>query len=200
MRARHPEAFERFIKAQTQMLATNNVIVLNQIGSAAMHYLSNHILTIPGVLSLVPSTSVNDDVKYKILIHHKNYHQVRDYLEERIPKWFDEHIEPDAKALEHCYPSTPEVAPIKSVGGSQADHTNMSISMNTAMSISSNISHDSPPTFIYQKDQFSSSTDASTLGCSHTILSIHRSSWADRLRSSSTNSSYELKSSKDSEN
>ena len=87
MRARHPEAFERFIKAQTQTLATNYVILLNHIGPDAMHYLSDRILATSGVVSMLPSFSVNEDGKYKVLVHQKNYHRVRSHLNEVIPKW-----------------------------------------------------------------------------------------------------------------
>jgi hypothetical protein len=71
MRARHPEAFERFIKAQTQTLATNFVILLNHIGPDAMHYLSDRILATSGVVSMLPSFSVNEDGKYKVLVHQR---------------------------------------------------------------------------------------------------------------------------------
>jgi hypothetical protein len=114
MRARHPEAFERFIKAQTQMIAKNNVIILNHIGVDAMHCLSDCIVAIPGILALLPTASVNEDGKYKVLVHQKDYHQVRNFLKDILPKWYDEHLEPDAKAPEYCYPGPPEVSPIQS--------------------------------------------------------------------------------------
>jgi hypothetical protein len=64
MQACHPEAFEHFIKAQTQTLATNYVILLNHIGPDAMHNMSDHILATSGVVSMLPSFSVNKDGKY----------------------------------------------------------------------------------------------------------------------------------------
>jgi hypothetical protein len=113
-------------------------------------------------LSLLPSNTVDEDGKYKVLAHQKNYHRVRDHLKEVIPKWYDEFVEPDAKAPEYRYPGPPGVSPIKSDNDSQGDQTHMSISINTAMSRSSNNSQDSPPIFIYPSDQ-QSFTDASTL-------------------------------------
>jgi hypothetical protein len=86
MRARHPDAFERSIKAQTQMIASNYVIIIDHIGLDAMHYLSHHITSVPGVSSLLPSNTVDEDGKYKVLVHQKNYHRVRDHLKEVIPK------------------------------------------------------------------------------------------------------------------
>jgi hypothetical protein len=198
MRARHPEAFERFIKAQTQMIATNYVIVLNHIGPDAMHYLSDRILAISGVLSLLPCVSVNEDGKYKVLVHQKNYHQVRTYLKDVVPKWYEEYVEPDAKAPDNRYPGQPEVSPIESDGISQGDHTYMTVSINTAMSISSNISNNSPPSFIYPKDQ-QSTTDESTLGGSQATSSNIGRSWADKVRGSRISSSSEPTSTVESE-
>lgn len=198
MRGRHPEAFERFIKAQTQTLATNYVILLNHIGPDAMHYLSDRILATPGVLSLLPSISVNDDGKYKVLVHQKNYHQVRNHLKEVIPKWYQEYVEPDAKAPEHRYPGPPEVSPIESDGLSQGENTYLTISINTAMSIGSNISNESPPSFIYPKDHHSA-TDESTLGGSQANSSNIGKTWADKVRGSRTYSSSEPTSTADSE-
>lgn len=175
LRERHPDdAFERFVKAQTQMLATNYVILLNHIvGPDAMHYmyLSDRILAVSGVVSLLPSISVNEDGRYKVLVHQKNYHEVREYLKKVIPEWYEEYVEPDAKAPEYRYPGPPEVSPIESDGISQGDQSYLSISINTAMSISSNISNDSPPSFVYPKDQ-QSTTDDSTLGGSQAKSSI----------------------------
>lgn len=198
LRARHPDAFERFVKAQTQMLATNYVILLNHIGPDAMHYLSDRILAISGVVALLPSISVNEDGRYKVLVHQKNYHKVRDYLKQAIPEWYEEHVEPDAKAPEYRYPGPPEVSPIESDGISQGDQTYLSISINTAMSISSNISNDSPPSFIYPKDH-QSATDDSTLGGSQANSSIIGKTWADKVRGFRTYSSSEPPSTVESE-
>jgi hypothetical protein len=190
MRARHPEALERFIKAQTQTLATNYVILLNHIGPDAMHYLADRILATTGVVSMLPSLSVNEDAKYKVLVHQKNYHRVRNHLKEVIPKWYEEYVEPDAKAPEYRYPGPPEVSPIESDGISQGVHTYLSISINTAMSINSNISNDSPPSFVFSKDQ-QSTTDESTLGGSQANSSNIGRTWVDKVRGSRTYSSSE---------
>ncbi|KAI2491612.1 hypothetical protein MHU86_22956 [Fragilaria crotonensis] len=198
MRTRHPEAFERFIKAQTQMIATNYVIILNHIGPDAMHYLSDRISAIPGILSLLPCASVNEDGRYKVLVHQKNYHKVRDHLKDVIPKWYDEFVEPDAKAPEYRYPGPPEVSPIESDGDSQGDQSYLTISINTAMSIGSNLSTDSPPIFVYPKQQ-QSSTDNSTFGGSQAMSSLNGRSWAETARGSRAHSSTDFKSSEESD-
>ena len=110
MRNHHHEAFKDIIKAQTQMISTNYVVVINNLGPDAMHSLSDRIDAIEGVLSLLPCKSVNEDGKYKVLVHQKNYHRIHQYLKEVIPKWYEEYVEPDAKAPEGRYPGNPEVS------------------------------------------------------------------------------------------
>ena len=119
-------------------------------------------------------------------------------MKEVIPKWYEEYVEPDAKAPENRYPGPPEVSPIESDGISQGDHTYLSISINTAMSINSNISNDSPPSFIFPKDQ-QSTTDESTLGGSQANSSNIGRTWADKVRGSRTYSSSEPTSTAESE-
>ena len=48
MRQQNPEALHKLIRAQTQYIATNRVILLNYIGEGAMLYLEQHICAIPG--------------------------------------------------------------------------------------------------------------------------------------------------------
>ena len=189
MRNRHPEAFERIIKAQTQMISTNYVVVINNLGPDAMHYLSDRITAIDGVLSLLPCKSVNEDGKYKVLVHQKNYHRVRQYLKDVIPQWYEDYVEPDAKAPEGRYPGKPEVSQTDSDGYSQGDNSYMNISINTAMSLGSAISNDtSPPSYVYQREKNespdASTIDTSTLGDSRTHSSGHQRSWADAVKKS----------------
>jgi hypothetical protein len=66
------------------------------------------------------------------------------------------------------------------------------------MSISSNISNDSPPSFIYPKDH-QSTTDDSTLGGSQANSSIIGKTWADKVQGFQTNSSSEPPSTVESE-
>ena len=198
MRTRHPDAFERFIRAQTQMISANYVVILNHIGPDAMHYLSERILAISGVISLLPCRSVHEDGRYKVLVHQKNFHCIRAHLKEVIPTWYEQYVEPDAKAPEFRYPGKPEVSPIDSDGFSQAGNQSyMTISINTAMSIGSTISNGSPPSYVYQSERHVS-TDTSTIGGSKTTSSSYGRSWADTIRDSSLSSIQHLRSTKDS--
>ena len=165
------------------------------MGPDAMHYLSDRISAISGVLGLLPCATVNEDGKYKVLVHQKNYHRVRDHLKDVIPKWYNDFVEPDAKAREFQYTGPPEVSPIKSDGDSKGDRTYMTISVKTAMSFGSNLSNESPPIYVLYPKEQQVSTDAATIGGSQATSSINGRSWADTARGSQTISSLELRSS-----
>ncbi len=125
------------------MIATNYTVILNHIGPDAMYYLSEKILAVPGVKLILPCHTVTEDGRYKILVHQKDYHRVREHLKEVLTHWYDTYVEPDAKVPDTRYPGKPEVSPIESDGFSQGNNTYMTVSINTAMSISSAVSNDS---------------------------------------------------------
>ncbi len=131
------------------------------------------------------------------MVNQKNYHQARDCLKEVIPQWYDEYVEPDAKATENHYPGKPEVSLIASDGFSKGENTYMLVSINTAMSISSAMSNDSPPSYVYKQER-QLPTDASTLDGSRAPSSVHGRCWADTVRESSSSfSSHDQKNSKE---
>ena len=134
-----------------------------------------------------------------MLVHQKNYHQVQNHLKEVIPTWYEEYVKPEAKAHEGCYPGPPEVSPIEADGRSQSDHTYLTISINTAMSISSNISNDSPPTFIYRREQQSTTGESTLRGSQANSSNVGRSSWEDKVCGFYTSSSSEPPSTAESE-
>jgi len=78
MRSKHPEAFLRAIRVQTQTMATNRTIVLNNIGTDAILYLSHWIEYIDGVKDIVP------DGKFRILVTQQDFHRVRNVLIENL--------------------------------------------------------------------------------------------------------------------
>ncbi len=97
MRSRHPEAFEKMIRAQTHSLANNYVIILNYVGPDEMHYISDRILASKGVQAILPGKSVNTDGKYKILLHKSHYHAARDRMG-ALTNWIYDHVAPGAQA------------------------------------------------------------------------------------------------------
>jgi hypothetical protein len=178
MRSRHPEAFEKMIRAQTHSLANNYVIILNHVGLDVMHYISDRILARTGVQAILPGKSVNTDGKYKILVHKSHYHATREYIMSELTSWINDHVAPDAQATLAKYPGPPEVALIGSDGFSCGKQSYMTISVNTAFSIGSAISDSSPPNYVFQ-DKKAPSGDTSTLGGSRATLSSRPRTWAD---------------------
>ena len=88
-------------------------------------------------------------------------------MKEVIPHWYKKYVAPDGKAAEGRYPGKPKVSKINSDEFSQGGQSYMTISINTAMSISSAISTDSTPSYVYQRKK-PVATDTSTLGGSRT--------------------------------
>jgi hypothetical protein len=91
MRSRHPEAFEKMIRAQTHLLANNFVILLNYVGPDVMHYISERILATKGVQAVLPCKSLNEDGRYKILVNKNDYHVTRAHIKEELQNWIKEH-------------------------------------------------------------------------------------------------------------
>jgi hypothetical protein len=131
MRSKHPEAFVRAISMQTQTLSTNRTIVLNNIGTEAMMYLSHWIEQIEGVEEIVPYKTVEVDGRYRILTKLKEFQRIRNYIMEQLPRWYEDHVAPDAQPRFGRFPGDPEVAPIKSDWYS--DDSYMASSINTLM-------------------------------------------------------------------
>jgi hypothetical protein len=179
MRSRHPDAFEKMIRAQTHLLAHNFVIILNYVGPDVMHYISERILAMDGVQAVLPCKSINEDGKFKILVNKDHYHDTRAYLMEKLKNWINDQVAPDAKLTLTKYPCAPEVAPINSDGFSRGEHSYMNISVNTAFSIGSKLSDSSPPTYVFQDTRTLS--DDSSLGRSRTTSLGHTRTWADTV-------------------
>ena len=71
MRSRHPEAFEKMIRAQTHRLANNFVIVLNHVGPDVMHYISERRGNDPIICeSCIHSTTTTERITKKFFTHH----------------------------------------------------------------------------------------------------------------------------------
>ena len=194
MRSRHPEAFEKMIRAQTHRVANNFVIILNYVGPDVMHYISERILKMDGVQAVLPCKSVNNDGKFKILVHKDQYHAARDQLMDELTTWIDDNAAPDAKATLIKYQSPPEVAPINSDGFSRGEHSYMNLSVNTALSVGSALSDESPPAYVFHntKHQKSSDDSESMLGGSQTKSANRTRTWADRVAGHSTSVTEDL--------
>ena len=140
LRAKHPEAFSRYIQQHTKILSQNHTIVLNYIGNQSILYLEENIRAVPGVIDLVPSQSVELDGKFRVQVRKDDFYKVRSDLAKRVPKWYEELVPDDAKQEMRKFPSPPEVAPLASDGYSSSSDGYMTASIATAMSYTSGVS------------------------------------------------------------
>ena len=121
MRTKHPEAFAKAIKIQTQKMSTNRTIVLNHVGTDAMLYLSHWIENIEGVEDIIPYRTVETDGRFRILVKKHNFDRIRNELIANLDQWIEDHVAPDAHPPFGRYPGDPEVAPLFSDRYSRGD-------------------------------------------------------------------------------
>jgi hypothetical protein len=144
LRAKHPEAFSRFIQQHTMILSKNHTIVLNYIGNQAILYLEERIRAIPGVIDIVSCQSVESDGKFRVQVKKEDFYRVRSAISKNLPQWFEEHVPDDAKREMRKFPYAPEVAPLMSDGYSSGSDGYMTASINTALSYTSMVSQLTP--------------------------------------------------------
>ena len=144
MRRKHPEAFLKLVRAQTQVLAKNRTIHLNYVGSEAMYYMSDHITAVEGVKALLP-TKHSDMGQYKVSVTEKDFQRIRAHLQKYIQPWYDQFVEPDARNPESMFPGPPMVAPIEADDYSENEDSYMTVSVNTALSLVTVLSDDTIP-------------------------------------------------------
>jgi hypothetical protein len=142
MRQKHPDAFQKLIRAQTRILSKNRVIILNNIGSAAMYYMTDHITSVHGVQALLPTKHTEELGRYKVLVTEKDFQSVRNHMKKYLLPWYEQYVEPDALNPEFKYPGVPTVAQIDADDYSDDEDSYMTVSVNTAMSVASALSED----------------------------------------------------------
>ncbi len=67
LRAKHPEAFARIIRRQTEIISNNHVIIVNNVSKDTMYYLSDRILSVDGVSDVIRVPNSKHLGKHKIL-------------------------------------------------------------------------------------------------------------------------------------
>ena len=154
LRAKHPEAFSRFIQHHTKILSQNHTIVLNYISNQSIFYLEERIRAIKGVIDIVPCHSVETDGKFRVQVRKDDFYRVRSEISKGLTKWYEECVPEDAKRTMTKFPLPPEVAPLMSDGYSSGSDGYMTASINTAMSyasVVSNLTQDSQGEGSHQK-------------------------------------------------
>ena len=134
MRRRKPHDFKKILQAQTKMIVSHRVVVLNHIGADAMYYLVDHIQAITGVKMMFPARSIEVDGSYRLLVNSSEFANVRKYLLKYLMPLYEQYVEPDARPNPQRYAGPPQVSPLESDEYSQGEESYMTISVNTAMS------------------------------------------------------------------
>ena len=140
MRRRNPDDFKKILHAQTKMIASHRVVVLNHIGEDAMYYLVDHIQAITGVKIMFPARSIEVDGSYRILVSSSEFNNVRKYLLKYLQPLYEQYVEPDARPNPQRYAGPPQVSPLDSDEYSTGEQSYMTISVNTALSYASTLS------------------------------------------------------------
>ena len=105
MKTKNPKAFANVISHQCQTIANNYTIILQNIGTEAMYYLSDYIRSMDGVLDLMPAKTVDINGNYRVLLVHKdNFRQVRRALMIQNPEWFESQAAIYAQPREGAFP------------------------------------------------------------------------------------------------
>jgi hypothetical protein len=177
MQSKHPEAFIRAIQVQTQNMATNRTIVLNNIGTDAILYLSHWIEYIDGVKDIVP------DGKFRILVKQQDFHRVRNILIENLSQWISDYVASDAQPQPGRFPGDPEVAPLFSDALSNGNNSYMATSVNTMMSYNENefAEYSKPHSPVRQNSTKPSSNPWSGNTTMSSPFASDLTTWADRV-------------------
>ena len=144
MRRKHPDAFLKLVRAQTQVLAKNRTIHLNYVGSEAMYYMSDHITAVEGVKALLPTKRIELG-QYKVSVIEKDFQRIRAHLQKYLKPWYDQFVEPDARNPESMFPGPPMVASIEADDYSENEESYMTVSVKTALSLVTVLSDDTIP-------------------------------------------------------
>jgi hypothetical protein len=78
--------------------------------------------------------------QYKVSVLEKDFTRVRQYLARNLPEWYNTHVTQDGRNPEGQFTGEPSVAPIAADEYSDDEHSYMSVSINTAMSLVSVLS------------------------------------------------------------
>jgi hypothetical protein len=157
MRQRSPDALHKLIRAQTQFIANNRVILLNNIGEGAIFYVEPHITAIPGVQGLLPTRNSG---QYKVSVQQKDFNRVRQHLVKNLEEWYTTHVTTDAQNVEGRFTGPPAVSAISADDYSDDEQSYMTVSINAAMSLVSILSDDEDQTGTRTSGQTNDSSKA----------------------------------------
>jgi hypothetical protein len=123
MRRKHPEAFQGALRYQNHILANQHVVMINNLGTEAMYYLTDRIKTISGVTDVIPTKKVSQNGKFYVLVQKQAESAVRDSLKKCFDRWYHDAVPEDAKPKEGQYDGPPGVANPRSDGFSSGENS-----------------------------------------------------------------------------
>ena len=83
MRRRNPQAFQGAIRYQNQILANQHVVMIVNLGTEAMYYLSYRIKSISGVKDVIPT----ENGKFYVLVDKNIENTVHELLTKQFDRW-----------------------------------------------------------------------------------------------------------------
>jgi hypothetical protein len=190
LRSKHTEAYVRFIRQQSRILASHHVIIMQNIGPDAMFYLVDHIQALPGVIDVTPSKTVESNGNHRILVQKDQFGKLRRLLMKNLNQWYSQHVPTEALPRDGLYPGDPRVAPLMEDGYSSGEDSFMATSIATAfafegtippMEDDGNINHSFP-----KNDSTRQPQKTFPQGVSVGVNFNECDTWADRLRANGT--------------
>ena len=136
MRRKNQDAFQGAIRYQNHLLANQEVVMINNLGTEAMYYLIDRIRAISGVKDVIPTKKVNKTGKFYILVDKNAATGVRESLKKRFDRWYQEVVPEDAKPKPGQFDGPPGVGPPRTDGYSSGENTWMTASTKSFMSFS----------------------------------------------------------------
>jgi hypothetical protein len=188
LRSKNTEAYVRFIRQQSRILASHHVIILQNIGPDAMFYLVDHIQALPGVMDVTPSKTVENNGNYRILVQQAQFNKLRRSLMKNLTQWYSQHVPTEALPREGLYPGIPRVAPLMEDGYSSGEDSYMATSIATAFAFEGplpSMDNDRHLTqSIPQPDRSTRPPQTIQQGVPAGVNINGSDTWADRLRAS----------------
>ncbi len=176
LRSKHPEAYTRIIHQQSRIIASQYVVIMQNIGPDAMFYLEDHIKAVNGVIDVMPSKTVEVNGNYRVLVHKDHFSNIRRDIRNNLTSWYRTYVSKEAYPREGQYPDEPKLATLEEDGYSSGEDTYTAKSIATAFSYEGSI-----PSVQDSTNQVDESQQTPQ-GIPPKINTHERVTWADRVR------------------
>ena len=134
-RRRNPAAFQGAIRYH-HTLAIQQVIVINYVGQEAMHFLTDRIRAISGIIDVVPTRKVKETGRYIVIVNKQNIQSVWDKLKKKFDQWYTDAVPEDARPRSGQYAGVPAIGTPRYKSFSEGDQSWITNSTQSFMSFS----------------------------------------------------------------